>query len=100
MKKYITLSAIVLILVVFAQAREVDLSGQWAFELDPNNMGVTGQWFNKSLAQSVKLPGSLQEQGYGEKPSAKTQWTTRIGLQLLDDSPNTFSRRISNARSG
>ncbi len=85
MKKIITSFAIILIFVIFAQAREIDLSGQWSFELDPNNTGITGQWFNRSLAQSIRLPGSLQEQGFGEKPSAKTQWTTRIGMKLLDD---------------
>jgi len=85
MKKYISLIAIIFFVTVFAQAQEIDLSGQWSFELDPNNMGITGQWFNRSLAQSIKLPGSLQEQGYGEKPSAKTQWTTRIGMKLLGD---------------
>jgi hypothetical protein len=85
MKKYIVLLSVVFIPVVFAQAGEIDLSGQWSFELDPNNVGIAGQWFDRSLAQSIKLPGSLQEQGYGEKPSAKTQWTTRIGMQLLDD---------------
>jgi hypothetical protein len=85
MKKYIALSAVVLIFTVFVQAQEIDLSGQWSFELDPNNVGISGQWFGRQMSQSIKLPGSLQEQGYGEKPSAKTQWTTRIGMQLLSD---------------
>ena len=85
MKKYMALSAVVLTLTVFSQAQEIDLSGQWSFGLDPNNIGISSRWFEKSLTQSIKLPGSLQEQGYGEKPSAKTQWTTRIGAQLLSD---------------
>ncbi|MHC4751085.1 MAG: sugar-binding domain-containing protein, partial [Planctomycetota bacterium] len=63
----------------------LDLSGQWAFELDPNDMGISGGWFDKSLAHSINLPGSLQEQDYGEKPSAKTKWTSGIGMGLLDD---------------
>ncbi|MBN2181113.1 MAG: hypothetical protein JW715_04305 [Sedimentisphaerales bacterium] len=85
MKKYIVLSAVVFLLTVFARAQEMDLSGQWSFQMDPNDNGVSGQWFGKSLARPIKLPGSLQEQGYGEKPSAKTRWTTGIGTQLLSD---------------
>lgn len=85
MKKYTVLLIVVFMPFVCAQAEEIDLSGQWSFKLDPNNTGIAGQWFDSSLPQSINLPGSLQEQGYGEKPSAKTQWTTRIGKQLLDD---------------
>lgn len=66
-------------------AEPLDLSGRWGFALDPNDVGVTEAWFDKSLSQSITLPGSLQEQGFGEKPSAKTAWTSGIGMQLLKD---------------
>jgi len=72
----------ILFLSCVSFARELDLSGQWSLELDPNNAGISRQWFEIPL---IELPGSLQEQGYGEKPSAKTRWTTRIGTQLLSD---------------
>ncbi len=85
MKKYIALLTFLFYFTVFAHAQEIDLSGQWSFEQDPNNEGISGRWFNRQMSQLIKLPGSLQEQGYGEKPSAKTQWTTRIGMQLLND---------------
>ncbi len=63
----------------------VDLSGTWAFALDPDDTGLTQRWFDRSLAGQVNLPGSLQEQGYGDKPSARTEWTSGIGMALLDD---------------
>ncbi len=85
MKKIVAFMAIILMSLTCAKAQHIDLSGVWSFELDPNDVGITGQWFNRPLSESIKLPGSLQEQGFGEKPSAKTQWTTRIGMQLLDD---------------
>ena len=85
MKKIVAFTALVLMSLACASAQQIDLSGAWSFELDPNDIGITSQWYSRQLSESVKLPGSLQEQGFGEKPSAKTQWTTRIGMQLLDD---------------
>jgi hypothetical protein len=64
---------------------EIDLSGQWNFKLDRDNVGITEKWFSQQLSDKITLPGSLQEQGFGDKPSAKTQWTSRIGMQLLSD---------------
>jgi hypothetical protein len=61
------------------------LSGAWSFALDPNDAGVTGAWFDKTLSDTITLPGSLQEQGFGDKPSINTKWTSRIGMQLLKD---------------
>ncbi len=63
----------------------MDLSGRWAFALDPNDVGVAQVWFDGPLAESVNLPGSLQEQGYGARPSAKTAWTSGIGTARLGD---------------
>lgn len=67
------------------EEKTIDLSGKWAFQLDPEDKGILEQWYSTQLRDKIKLPGSLQEQGYGEKPSVKTQWTTRIGTQLLSD---------------
>ncbi len=64
---------------------EIDLSGQWNFKLDRDNVGINEKWFSQKLPEEINLPGSLQEQGYGDKPSANTQWTSRIGMQLLSD---------------
>jgi hypothetical protein len=64
---------------------EIDLSGQWYFKLDRDNIGINEKWFSHKLPEKITLPGSLQEQGFGDKPSAKTQWTSRIGMQLLSD---------------
>jgi hypothetical protein len=64
---------------------EIDLSGQWNFKLDRDNAGINEQWFSRQLSDKITLPGSLQEQGFGDKPSAKTRWTSRIGMKLLSD---------------
>jgi len=56
----------------------IDLSGDWLFALDPDDKGVAEQWYNKTLKDSIKLPGSLQEQGFGFDVDTATQWTGQI----------------------
>jgi hypothetical protein len=56
-------------------AREtLDLSGTWSFSLDRNGVGVNEQWFSKPLQDMIHLPGTLQEQGFGDPPSTNTPW--------------------------
>jgi beta-galactosidase/beta-glucuronidase len=45
--------------------RVISLSGKWAFELDPQKAGSAEGWFNRSLADSIQLPGTLDERGKG-----------------------------------
>ncbi|MCL3852722.1 beta-galactosidase, partial [Parabacteroides sp. GYB001] len=51
------------------------LQGQWRFALDPNDRGLTEQWYTRSLSDTIHLPGSLQEQGYGNDIGIETPWT-------------------------
>ncbi|MGD2095429.1 MAG: glycoside hydrolase family 2 TIM barrel-domain containing protein, partial [Phycisphaerales bacterium] len=76
--------SLVLTCVAFG-GEEIDLTGQWNFKLDSDNVGIDEQWFLQKLPERITLPGSLQEQGYGDRPSANTQWTSRIGTKLLKD---------------
>ncbi|GHU68592.1 beta-galactosidase [Bacteroidia bacterium] len=57
---------------------QIDLSGEWSFALDPEDVGLAEQWQNRSLTEKIKLPGSLQAQGYGEDITLETQWTGQI----------------------
>ena len=75
---------LVLTCVAFG-VEKIDLSGQWDFSLDRDNIGTDEQWYCRKLPEKIILAGSLQEQGYGDKPSADTQWTSRIGVKLLSD---------------
>ena len=52
----------------------LDLKGEWSFALDRENCGVEQEWFNRKLEDSIRLPGSLQEQEQGDKPSTNTEW--------------------------
>ncbi len=49
-----------------AEASETtDLSGTWLFRLDPNAVGIREKWFNETLPDQVRLPGSVEENRRG-----------------------------------
>lgn len=56
----------------------MDLSGNWRFQIDPQNAGIYEQWFNRKLEQQIQLPGSLQAQGYGDDITVNTPWIGNI----------------------
>lgn len=51
------------------------LAGTWRFLLDRKDVGVTEHWFSRALPQEIGLPGSLQEQGFGNEIGLDTEWT-------------------------
>ncbi|AJR04974.1 sugar-binding domain-containing protein [Siansivirga zeaxanthinifaciens] len=55
--------------------QEINLAGEWQVKLDPKNKGIEEGWFNESSFSDVlKLPGCIQEQGYGNIPGPETPW--------------------------
>ncbi len=42
-----------------SNAQVINLEGSWHFEIDRNDEGVTGKWYNKNLSDNIKLPGSM-----------------------------------------
>ncbi len=67
--------------------RVLDLSGQWRFQLDHGDVGEQQGWFRSRLPRAIRLPGSLQEQGYGDDISVETRWTGTIVDKSWYDSP-------------
>lgn len=57
---------------------ELSLAGEWQFALDPADAGIGQEWQKKGLADVVRLPGSLQEQGKGDDVSLDTRWTGQV----------------------
>jgi hypothetical protein len=66
---------------------DIDLSGKWAFALDASDVGIREQWYNQPFADTLTLPGSLQEQGYGSDVGVHTQWTGQIVSRSWYDAP-------------
>ncbi|WP_020580278.1 glycoside hydrolase family 2 protein [Actinopolymorpha alba] len=61
---------------------ELDLNGSWSFELDPTDVGVKDGWTQKSFAHTIEVPGSWEEQGFGERPPEFIGgWTKRLSYE-------------------
>lgn len=77
--KKLTLLLFTAILVGCSTAQKsIDLSGNWQFRLDPNDIGESEKWYVSTFNDQITLPGSLQEQGYGYDIGVDTKWTGNI----------------------
>ena len=45
----------------------IPLAGTWGFKLDPDNVGVDQKWFTAKLDETVRLPGTTDENQKGVK---------------------------------
>lgn len=59
-------------------AQTVSLAGQWRFALDRQDAGENERWFEKEFPDSIKLPGVLESQGYGDEISIHTPWVLSL----------------------
>ena len=57
---------------------EIDLSGEWAYQLDSLNKGEVENWFAKSFPKTIQLPGALRDYSIGNEPDLNTKWTGSI----------------------
>ncbi|MDQ8196792.1 glycoside hydrolase family 2 TIM barrel-domain containing protein [Pelagicoccus enzymogenes] len=73
----------------------LSLAGSWQLELDPNDLGVSEDWFRRSFSREVKLPGSLDGQGIGELVDLNTKWTGTIFDRSFFDAEKYASYRES-----
>lgn len=49
----------------------LDLNGQWLFALDPDDIGIEQGCLAGSLSATIRVPGSWEEQGFGDPPTAQ-----------------------------
>ncbi|HKL34300.1 MAG TPA: hypothetical protein VJ919_17305, partial [Tangfeifania sp.] len=57
------------------QQQTIDLSGEWEFQMDPDDQGVDEKWFDGDFSETVQLPGSMVENGKGYDITLETEWT-------------------------
>lgn len=57
------------------QTETINLAGNWQFQMDPNDLGITEKWFLNDLPETVQLPGSMVENGKGNDITLHTKWT-------------------------
>jgi hypothetical protein len=58
--------------------KSLSLAGDWKFRIDSLDKGVENKWYDTLAEDSVKLPGSMAENGKGDEVSLKTNWTGEI----------------------
>ncbi len=54
------------------------LAGEWKFRIDSLDQGIAERWYEAELNETVKLPGSMAENGKGDDVSLSTKWTGDI----------------------
>jgi hypothetical protein len=52
--------------------KNISLHGDWRFKLDEADVGVAEKWHLQTLPDTIKLPGILQSQGYGNEITLDT----------------------------
>jgi hypothetical protein len=65
----------------------VPLAGQWRFQLDRKDEGVQARWFERTLPDRVRLPGTLTAQGIGDEVALDTPWMGEIVDQSFFTAP-------------
>ena len=58
------------------------LNGAWKFALDTAKVGITEKWYSHTLSDSVKLPGTLDENKRGIPNTNKLE-TMRLSRELM-----------------
>ncbi len=72
---------LILLLLVACQQpekHEIDLSGEWNYQLDQNEVGENEKWYNFDFSEKLILPGALRNYGIGDEPDLETDWTGSI----------------------
>ncbi|MCM5664038.1 sugar-binding domain-containing protein [Galbibacter mesophilus] len=75
MKILLSITLFFTITAITVAQEVINLAGEWEFKLDPKNQGIEEKWFETaSFKDIIRLPGCLQEQGYGNIPNIETEW--------------------------
>ncbi len=57
---------------------KLSLAGEWKFRIDSLDKGIENKWYNDLAIETIKLPGSMAENGKGDEVTLKTDWTGEI----------------------
>ena len=54
------------------------LAGEWRFRIDSLDQGIENEWYRDSFTETIRLPGSMAENGKGNDVTVSTPWTGDI----------------------
>lgn len=43
----------------------LSLAGEWEFAIDSTDIGIAKHWYSQSFPDKIKLPGTMDDAGYG-----------------------------------
>lgn len=50
----------------------LSLAGEWEFAIDSMDIGISKHWYTQSFPDKIKLPGTMDDAGYGIPQSVIT----------------------------
>ncbi len=70
--------------LLHSRERRVSLSGQWRFRLDPEDLGLSREWFANPdcIREPIRVPGSWQGQGFGHDGDDEL-WDFRLRARVF-----------------
>lgn len=68
--------------------KTIDLSGDWQFQMDPEDIGISEKWFATVFQETIQLPGSMVENGKGFDITLETKWTGGVRNPEWYNDPN------------
>ncbi|MDP4271646.1 MAG: glycoside hydrolase family 2 TIM barrel-domain containing protein, partial [Bacteroidota bacterium] len=76
MKRNIFLILLCVVSQLSFSQQTLSLSGKWQFRIDRNDEGIDKGWYTTSIGdETLRLPGTMCENGKGDDITLKTQWT-------------------------
>ena len=74
------LTGLSLITTTVGAGPAADLTGTWRFRIDRDDRGLADEWWKRPRPgiDTIKLPGMMQAQGFGDEVSVDTLWTGQI----------------------
>ena len=65
------------LLSMYAQ-KQIGLSGEWQFQTDREDRGISEKWFGQTLQDRINLPGSMPEKLKADPVTLDTKWTASL----------------------
>lgn len=72
----------------------INLAGEWQFAIDPNDKGISEQWFNNSFSETIQLPGSMASNAKGSDITLNTKFTGQIVDSSFYKNPEYAKYRV------
>jgi len=74
----ITGTSLLVVLLLFSgcgdRSSVIDLSGKWAYRLDPEDLGIEKDWHSLTYDDYLILPGTLAKNNIGDEVNKETPW--------------------------